>query len=147
MNKEYAEFAARFAASIVGADFAAAHGFFAPWLRAEVSADELRAEIETRLREMNEIWEIDELIFPAEFRVDGNSSTLASLKENHGWRAPRRISPKVTDENFRQWMSIEFLPDERDERVELDGWFDFWFILVETEGNLRIGFYELEDVD
>ena len=147
MKEEYREFAARFARAIVDEDFDAAHAFFAPWLQTEISAEGFRAVIEKWLLEMNEIWGIEELIFPDEFDVDENSSDLASLKEEKGWREPRKISECVTDENFRQWMVIEFLPDERDERVELDGWFDFWFILVETGGELRIGFFELADVD
>ena len=147
MKGEYVEFAARFARKIVDEDFEAAHALFAPWLQEEISPAEFRAVIEKWLWEMNEIWEIDELIFPDEFRVDGNSSDLASLKEQTDWREPRQISDRVTDENFRQWMMIEFMPDEADERVELDGWFDFWFILVETGGELRVGFFELTDVD
>jgi hypothetical protein len=147
MKEEYAEFAARFARTIVDADFDAAHKFFAPWLQTEIPATDFRGAIEKWLREMNEIWEIEELIFPAGFSIDGNSSDLASLREECDWRAPRKISANVTAENFRQWMVIQFLPDERDARVELDGWFDFWFILVETGGELRIGFFELTDVD
>ena len=147
MKEEYKEFAEKFAQAIVDEDFAEAHTFFAPWLQAEVSPGDFRTRVEKWLWEMNEIWEIDELIFPDTFEIDGNSSDLASLKEDHGWREPRKISPEVTDENFRQWMVIQFMPDERDERVELDGWFDFWFILVEIGGALAIGFYELADVD
>ena len=147
MREEYTEFAEKFARTIVEEDFEAAHALFAPWLRAEISPAGFRAEIEKWLREMNEIWEIDELIFPDDFSVSHNSSTLESLKADPGWRAPRRISESVTDENFRGWMVIHFMPDEADERVELDGWFDFWFILVETGGELRIGFFELADVD
>ena len=44
-------------------------------------------------------------------------------------------------------MVIAFMPDEEDERVELDGWFDFWFAIVETGGKLSIGYFELADVD
>ncbi|GEM_PF-5011490 len=103
--------------------------------------------VEKWLWEINEIWEIEELIFPDEFSVSYNNSTLESLREESDWREPRKISAEVTEENFRQWVVINFMPDGRDERVELDGWFDFWFILVETGGELRIGFFELADVD
>jgi hypothetical protein len=147
MKKEYEEFAARFARAIVAEDFDAAHGFFAPWLQTEMRAADFRALVEKWLWEMNEIWAIEELIFPAEFSVSYNSSSLESLKEKESWREPRKIPDEITHENFRQWMVIQFMPDERDERVELDGWFDFWFILVETGGELRIGFFELADVD
>jgi len=147
MKEEYKEFAERFARAVVDEDFGAAHKFFAPWLQTGISAADFRARVENWLGEMNEIWEIDELIFPDEFEIDGNSSVLSDLKEERDWHAPRQISGEVTDENFRQWMVIKFMPDEQDERVELDGWFDFWFILVETGGGLRIGYFELADVD
>ena len=147
MKAEYEEFAARFARTIVDEDFEAAHKLFAPWLQTQVRAADFRALVEKWLREINEIWEIEELIFPAEFTVSHNSSTLESLLEETDWRAPRKISAAVTNENFRQWTVIHFMPDEQDERAELDGWFDFWFVLVETGGELRIGFFELTDVD
>ena len=147
MREEYKEFAIKFAKTICEKDFAAAHNFLAPWIQNEISPNDLRVAIEKWLLEMNEIWGIEELIFPAEFEIDGNSSDLSGLKEERDWREPRNISDKITDENFRQWMVIEFLPNENDSRIELDGWFDFWFILVETDGELRIGFFELADVD
>ena len=147
MREEYKEFAIKFAKTICEKDFAAAHNFLAPWIQNEMSPEDLRGAIEKWLLEMNEVWGIEELIFPAEFEIDGNSSDLSGLKEERDWREPRKISAEITDRNFRQWMMIEFLPDENDSRVELDGWFDFWFILVETNGELRIGFFELADVD
>jgi hypothetical protein len=147
MKEAYKEFAERFAQTIVDEDFDAAHKFFAPWLQAAMPAAEFRAVLENRLREMNEIWEIEELIFPDRFAIDGNSSDLAGLREASDWRAPRKISDAVTNENFRQWLVIQFMPDETDARVEFDAWFDFWLILVETDGALRIGFFELEDAD
>lgn len=147
MKEEYKEFADKFARTITREDFDAAHKAFAPWLQTEIPAAEFRAAVEKWLWEINEIWEIEELIFPDEFTVSHNSCSLEDLKEDPGWRAPRKIPGEVTAENFRQWMVIQFMPDEADERVELDGWFDFWFILVETGGELRIGFFEIQDVD
>lgn len=147
MKEEYKEFAVKFAQTIVDADFEAAHKFFAPWLREEVSVSDFRKIIENYLREMNEVWEIKELFFPDEFEISYNSSSLESLREDHGWREPRKISDEVTTENFRKWIVIQFLPREDDERFEFDGWFDFWFILVETNGEFGIGYFELADVD
>lgn len=147
MKEEYREFAEQFAQAIVDEDFRMAHACFAPWLQKEFPPDRFRAHLEKWLWEINEVWEIDELIFPDEFSVSYNGSTLESLKQDSDWREPRKISEEVTEENFRKWMVIHFMPDELDERVELDGWFDFWFILVETGGELRVGYFELADVD
>ena len=147
MKEEYRDFAARFARAVIDGNFTAAHALFAPWLQRAVSTDALRQAIEEKLRELNEEWDVDALIYPSDFSVSGNSSTLQSLREECDWRPPRPIAPAVTDENFRQWMFVQFLPDEDDERIEFDAWFDCWFILVETEGEPRIGYFELEDVD
>ena len=147
MKEEYRDFAARFARAVIDGNFTAAHALFAPWLQREIPPATLRGAIEAKLRELNEEWDVGELIYPADFSVSGNSSTLHALKEERGWRTPRPIAGEVTDENFRQWMFIQLLPDEDDERIEFDAWFDFWFILVETEDGLRIGYFETEDVD
>jgi hypothetical protein len=147
MKEEYTEFAEKFARSVIALDFDAAHKRLAPWLQKELTDTDLRAVIENGLRETNEVWEINELIYPADFRIGGNSSALEDLKEDPGWRTPRQIPAEITEENFRQWMFIEFLPDEDDERIEFDGWFDFWFILVEQGGEFRIGYFEITDVD
>jgi hypothetical protein len=141
------EFAAEFARQIIAEDFVSAHRFLTPWLQAEISPARLREAFENELREMNGYWDLDELIFPANYSVSWNSSTLDSLKEPMSWREPRSLSDMITRENFRRWMVIEFLPDENDERVEFDGWFDFWCVIVEADGELKIGFFEFEDVD
>lgn len=96
---------------------------------------------------MNEVWEIEELIYPADFTISRNSSTLKSLKEPMSWCEPRNFSDELTDEDFRQWMVIQFLPDEDDARTEMDAWFDFWLAVAEVKGELEIGFFEFEDPD
>ena len=143
----YLTLAEDFAKSIVAQDFTAAHQFLASWLQAEMSPDDLKAAIEERLWEMNGHWELEELIYPADFMVSWNSSTLDSLKEVRDWREPRQFSDELTTENFRQWMVIQFMPDENDERTEIDAWFDFWFVVAEVNGELKIGFFEFEDPD
>lgn len=147
MKKEYEELASNFAKAIIAQDFDSAHRHFASWLQKEVSPEDLQNIFEKWLWEMNEVWEIEELIYPADFSVDGNSSSLESLKAESDWREPRKFSDELTDENFRQWMVIEFLPDETDERVELDAWVDLWMTVAEENGEPKIGYFELEDVD
>lgn len=146
-QKLYESFAADFAKKVVAQDFTAAHQFLAPWLQKEMSPDDLRTKFEAELWEMNGYWEIEELIYPADFSVSWNSSTLESLKEPMSWRETRKFSDELTDKNFRQWMVIEFLPDEDDARIEFDGWFDFWLVVAEINGELKIGYFEFEDVD
>ncbi len=147
LKENYNNFAADFARTIITQDFAAAHQFLAPWLQLEMSTSDLQAKFEKELWSMNEVWEIDELIYPVDFSIDSNPSSLASLKAERDWSDSRNFSLQLSDENFRQWMVIEFLPDENDPRTEMDGWFDFWMAVVEIENNLKIGYFEFLDVD
>ena len=145
--ENYQQFAAAFAQTIVSQNFSAAQQFLAPWLQKKISSEDLQAEFAAKLWEMNEVWEIKELIYPADFSVSWNISNLESLKEDKGWREPRKFSDELTDENFRQWMVIQFLPDEADERIEFDAWFDFWFAVCEINGELKIGYFEFSEAD
>lgn len=147
MKEEFEKLASNFAKAIIAEDFDSAHAHFASWLKEEVSPEDLQSAIEAWLLEINKVWGIEELIYPADFSIGGNSSLLKSLKENYDWREPRKFSPELTDENFRQWMFIQFLPDENDERVDLDAWLDFWMAVAEENSELKIGYFELEDVD
>jgi hypothetical protein len=143
----YQAFAAEFASQIVAQDLNSAHQFLAPWLQKEISPDELKAAFEKELWRMNGYWDIEELIYPAGFSIGYNTCSLASLKEDEDWREPRKFSTELTDENFRKWMVLQFLPAEDDPRTEMDGWFDFWFVVAEVNSELKIGFFEFEDVD
>lgn len=142
----YRQFAADFADTIIAQNFNAAQNFFAPWLQTEVSSDDFRADLENELWAANAAWEIEELIYPEKFTISSNSSSVADLKQYESPNPPK-LSDEMTDENFRQWMVIQFLPDEDDERIEFDAWFDFWLAIVEINGELKIGYYEFTEPD
>jgi hypothetical protein len=144
MKQEHREFATRFADAIVAKDFDSAHGLLAPWLQREMSPADLQAVVEARLREMMEYAGTDELTYPVGYDVDGNSCTIADLREPRSWAPPRPIPPEVTPENFRQWACLQFLADEG---LDIDAWFDLWMIVVETDEGYGVGYFELEDPD
>lgn len=146
-QEHYESFANNFAKTIITQNFTAAYQMLAPWLQTEMPQDDLRAEFENELLTMNDYWDIEELIYPADFKVSSNSSSLADLQAERNWREPRKFSDELTNENFRQWMVIQFLPDEDDERIEFDGWFDFWMVVAEISGQLKIGYFEFAEVD
>lgn len=146
-EKTYENFAVCFAQTIVAQDFTAAQQFLAPWLQNDISSTDLQTGFEKELWEMNLYWELEELIYPAQFSVSWNSSNLESLKEFRDWREPRPFSDELTVENFRKWMVIQFRPDKTDERTEMDAWFDFWFVVAEINDELKIGYFEFEDAD
>ena len=136
-------FAADFSQTIIDQDFTAAHQFLALWLQNEISSDDLKAKFEAELWEMNCYWDISELIYPQKFHLEWNSCDWQTVKKY----ANHEPNLEMSEEIFRKWMAIEFLPDENDERIEFDGWFDFWLAIVEINGELKIGYFEFEDVD
>lgn len=137
----YRKFAGNFAKMIISQEFNQAFEYFAPWLQTKISAKEFRKKIEKELQEMNEVWEIEQIIYPEAFEISFNPCSFSELKKI------ANFPKEITDENFRQWMIIQFLPDEEDERIEFDAWFDFWFAIVELKGELKIGHFEFADPD
>lgn len=75
--------------------------------------------------------------------VSGNTSTLASLREKPSFKPqPRPIPAEVTEQNFRYWMTIQLqCSDEQQEELELDFLTDFWLIVVEVDGQMKIGYW------
>jgi hypothetical protein len=146
-QENYREFAENFAKIIISQDFVVAHQYLAYWLQKDISPSALKESFENQLQEMYEVWEIEELIYPTDFSISSNSCSLNDLKKLESWRTPRKFSVELTEENFRQWMVIEFLPDEDDERIEFDAWFDFWFAAAEVNNELKIGYFEFENPD
>lgn len=148
MQEEVKAFGQALGRAIVGRDFAAAHGMLAPWLQNNMTPADLQQQIEGECAEFMALYELSEdtPLYPADFTLDGNSCTLEDLKAEPSYREGRSIPPEVTTENFRKWMVIEFLPDPEEER-EFDAYFDWWMIAVDVIGQLKVGYYEIEDPD
>lgn len=141
---------AQFAEAIIARNYPAAHACFADWLKRQVSQARLQKAIEKQLAEICEAAELDEMIYPEDFRVDGNACTLADVREDraalYGISPVCPVSPEMTEANFRKWMVLEFLPAEGAE-IDVDAWMDFWAAIVEVEGQYRIGYFEIHDPD
>lgn len=168
METEYKQFADRFAQAVTTRDYDTAHAMLADWLQPTVTADRLREMIEKEIREVCEANEIEEDVYPDAWDVDGNSSTLESLREEHsyisarnsGWAGEERsgfsangdlrkpIAEEFTTEQFRKWICIEFMPNEEaQQELGIDAFLDFWMALAEINGEYRIGYFEIEDPD
>ncbi|MBX7175076.1 MAG: hypothetical protein K1X72_29130 [Pyrinomonadaceae bacterium] len=145
--KSLHQFATDFAKLIVYQEWHGAYLMLAPWIRKEISPDDLRLVFEKELWEMNREWKIYELIYPADFEISYNHCSLSDLKEKSDWREPRLISKELNENNFRLWMVIKFLTDENDERTEFDAWFDFWLIISESNAEFNIGYFEFTEPD
>ena len=139
-----------FARAIITRDYPAAHACFADWLKQQVSEERLRAAIEKQLAEIAEAAELERVIYPEDFRLDGNSCTLADVREDrsglYGIEPVCAVSLEMTEANFRRWMMIEFLPAEGAD-IDVDAWMDFWAAVVEVGGQHRIGYFEIHDPD
>jgi hypothetical protein len=150
VEEAYQQFADAFADSIVRLDYSAAHKMLAPWLQDEITPERLRQFVETELKEVAAGFDLEEIIYPKAYQTDGNSSSLDDLRKDRSYVTSRRsnesVPAEVTAENFRKWMAIQFTPAPEDE-LDVDAWFDFWMMLVEVDGEYRIGYFEFEDPD
>src|SRR3982751_4091902 len=79
VEEAYRQFAEAFAYSIVRLDYSAAHKMLAPWLQSEMTPERLRQFVETELKEVAEGFELEEIIYPKAYNVDGNSCSLNDL--------------------------------------------------------------------
>jgi hypothetical protein len=168
MEDAYKQFAAEFAAAVCAKDYQAAQGMLAPWLQQTIAPAKLQEMIEREIREVCEAAELEEPAYPEAWDIDGNSSTLESLRDpssfistrNSGWLhgegqgysgagdIVKPIAADVTAENFRQWLCIQFMPNEDAQGdLDIDAFVDFWMALVEVNGQYKIGYFELEDPD
>ncbi|MBI3649642.1 MAG: hypothetical protein HY231_01190 [Acidobacteria bacterium] len=168
MKEAYQQFGNRFAAAVVAKDYVTAHSLLAAWLQPKVTVAKLQEMIEKEISEVCAAAELDELVYPETWSLDGNSSTVEELKEPHsyistrnsGWLGAERpnyssagdllkpLADEVTADNFRQWMCIQFMPTEEAQNdLDIDAFLDFWMAVVEVDGQLQIGYFELEDPD
>src|ERR1051325_6532771 len=148
LDPAYREFAQTFATRIIESDFIGAHQLLAPWLQQTMTAEQIREVIQKQIQEVAEANELEGEFHPSHFEIDSNSCKLDDLKGEMSYREPRPIPNEVTAENFRQWMVIQFMPNhEEQDELGIDAWLDWWMILVEVEGEYRIGFFEIEDPD
>ena len=167
MNEAYKQFGDRFAQAIVARDYQAAHSMLAAWLQKTITPAKLQEMIEKEVGEVCEAAELEELAYPETWEIDGNHSTIADLRDprsyvstrNSGWLGEGRsysgtgdlakpIADEVTEENFRKWMCIQFMPsEEAQDDLDIDAFLDFWMAVVEVNGQFKIGYFELEDPD
>jgi hypothetical protein len=146
MPERYRKLAAAFAEAIVSQDYEAAHGLFAPWLSAAVSADDLEDRVQTAIDEVSEIIGLTGSAHPGSFSVTPVDASLDELRAPRPFDPPRAIAPEVTPETYRAWMKVQFVPGP-DSSVEIDAWFDVWLALAETDDGLAIGYVEVVDAD
>lgn len=154
LEETYNEFAHQFAEAILTRDYSSAHQMLASWLQSAVPPARLQQLIETELREVADAAELEEMRYPVAYHVGENPLSYEEWREvdarSREYDGARRCVPQIpaqiTQENYRKRLVVEFTPGEEEE-IDVDAWLDFWMILVEEGGKLRIGYFEIEDPD
>ncbi len=136
MDDEIRAWLTEFGRAVVEKEFDRAQACLAPWLAERVS---IKEDIASTVEETREEREIIGEPHPAACDVGYNDLGLDELREDD-----TNIDTHVNEENFRQWCSVVFLASEEE---AFDAYCDMWMIVVDTEGGLRIGYYELTDPD
>jgi hypothetical protein len=146
--------ASAFAQAIIDDDYTAAHKLLAPWLRKQVTAKKLKAIL-------GKAFLAD--VKPVDFVLSGNDSTLDELRRHYreyykddkartlastesfgDWGPPSiYLADAITQENFRQWMWVDFTPDLDDESG-LDYCLRVYLIVADLGGTMQIGHLEPE---
>jgi hypothetical protein len=148
IDKTYEEFARAFATRVIESDFAAAHRMLAPWLAATIAPEQIQEMIKKEVEAVKEANELEGELHPTSYQIDYNSCTLQDLKEMRSYREARKISEEINDRNFRQWMVVQFQPTEQEQDdLGIDAYLDWWMMLVHVGGEIKIGYFEIEDPD
>jgi len=128
-----------FATAIMAEDYAKAHQQLAPWLQTTVSVDGLHETVRSKISTAAQSLSTAGSLIPVDYRLHVTEWTLDEV------RGPNRPLPaEVTEKNFHAWACIQFVADEATGR---DSWFDFWCVLVDTPQGVRIGYFELQEMD
>ena len=129
----------QFATAVMADDYTQAHQQLAPWLQSSIAPDVLRETVLSRISTAAQALATAGPLIPVDYRLHITEWTLDDV------RGPNRELPaEITDDNFHAWACIQFVADESTGR---DSWFDYWCVLVDTPDGLRIGYFEMQDVD
>jgi len=137
MEKAVEEMAGQFAQRIIRREYDSARDLLAPWLRDTVSAAQLEAMVGEAHKDLPP---------PGDFELDSNSCGLEDLEVDEFSPPTRPLPAEITEQNFRQWMVIQFKPDPASDSP-YNASFDLWMAVVELGGAAKIGYMEAADAD
>lgn len=134
MDSRTAALCDRLGQAIVNRDFGAAHACCAPWLRQELSPEDIEHMIDAVAEDLD---------YPADhWSADEGLADLEDLREPDPYGPPsQRLAREITDDNFRGWISIQFVPAD-EHHDEQNVCFDLWLVAVEDDGELYAGYLE-----
>ena len=127
-----------FAVRLMREDFAEASSYLAPWLgEGEAGEFQLRDAVMEKTSEVLAELDGEDVGAPDGFDIDGNSSTIEDLQES-GYDLPSELDP----EQLEGWYFVSITADEEEWTL-----YDFWCAVMDIDGELVIGFYQVEDPD
>ena len=148
MDDRHRSFVTAFAEQILSHDYTSAHGNLASWLRAEITPERLQAFVQTEIDTTAEYGEWEPR-HPDAFTLDSNPGWKVNdlrTSTRFGERPSNETFPaQITEENFKIWLVAQFT--SKDEEFDHIAWFDWWMALVEEDGELRIGYFEMHEAD
>jgi hypothetical protein len=139
-DPEFGTFLDRLGRAVVAGEFAVAYAMLAGWLQKSMTLDDFQSQIVEQCREIADIWDLSQTASPERFEVSQGDMSLDQLEQDS-----MDLPQEVTYDNFRGWACIQFQPDgEEDPEF---GYFDWWLLVVEVDGELRVGYFQIEDPD
>jgi hypothetical protein len=124
------------AGCLITQDYESAEPFLAMWLRDGGTAN-LASAAKRQTKATREMWSDQDLGDADSFELDENLIGLDELREDT-FALPAQISAG----NFNGWFSICVQSDEGEWSL-----YDFWCAVVEDDGQLVVGYYEIEVPD
>lgn len=137
-----------FAETLVRQDWENAHSLLASGTQARVNSDALARFIDEAIQEVNEEWMLPADAWPGAVDLDGNESyPLASLRAEPGAKSlPARLPTELDEAHYRGWYCISLLARE-DQDLVIPGWWDLWMAVTEEDGEFKIAYLELMELD
>ena len=119
---------------IVERDFPGAHALLAPWYRSRLSVGDIERMVDEASEGLTHP--------PHGWSVDQAVVELGDLRGPDAYGPPSKgLSKEITDDNFRGWLSIQFVPDPAVQE-EQNVCFDLWLATIEHRGDFQIGYLE-----
>lgn len=134
--------------------YKAAHLLLASWLRTDVPPSSLQRFIETELREVAASADLEGNYHPQSYKIGENPLIYEEWREmeaksggsGNARRCCSEIPAEITESNYCRRLVVQFMPGP-DEEVDVDGWMDFWMIVVTEGGEGRVRYFEIEEPD
>jgi hypothetical protein len=124
------------AGCLITQDYESAEAFLAMWLRDGGTAN-IASAAKRQTKATRDMWFDHDLGDADSFELDDSLISVDELRENSD-----ALPAQISAGNFKGWFSISVQSDEGEWSL-----YDFWCAVVEDDGQLVVGYYEIEVPD